>query len=94
MKLERTQLTELDDRLVRCFSSIFPALTEEEIRAVDVERLDDMDSLAGVTLVSLIGQEFGVEMDMDDLLRLRTFDAVQRYLREIHLPSSLPRSRC
>jgi acyl carrier protein len=83
-------MTELDDRLVRCFSTIFPALTEEEIRASDVDILSDTDSLAGVTLVALIDQEFGVEMEVEGLLRLRTFEEVQRYLHEQRQPSLPP----
>jgi acyl carrier protein len=75
-------VAESDDRLVRCFSSVFPALTEEEIRAADVALLSDMDSLAGVTLLALIDEEFSVDMDLERLLGLGTFDAVQRYLHE------------
>jgi len=83
-------VTELDDRLVRCFSTVFPALTEDQIRVADVDLLSDTDSLAGVTLVALIDQEFSVEMDVEGLLRLRTFESVQQYLHE-QLPPSLPR---
>jgi len=75
-------VTELDDRLVRCFLSIFPALTEEEIRTADVNLLSDADSLAGVTLVALIDQEFGVDIDLERLLKLGSFQAVRQYLRE------------
>jgi acyl carrier protein len=86
-------VTELEDRLVRCFSSVFPALTDEEIRGADVELLSDADSLAAVTLVSLIEQEFGVEMDLEDLLRLRTLEAVHRYLQGQHSQTFLARSK-
>jgi len=86
-------VAELDDRLVLCFSSIFPALTEEEIRGSDVALLSDMDSLAGVTLVALIDQEFGVEIDLEDLLRLRSFGAVQRYLCERRVLNLSPKEQ-
>ena len=74
-------MTELEDRLVRCFSLAFPTLTDEEIRGADVEGLSSADSLAAVTLVSLIEQEFGVEMDLESLLRLRTLEAIHGYLQ-------------
>jgi acyl carrier protein len=83
-------VTELEDRLARCFSSIFPALTDAEIRGADVEALIDADSLAAVTLVSLIDQEFGVELDLEILLRLRTFDGVRQYLYEQRLSNLAP----
>ena len=51
-------MSEQEDRLVRCFASVFPTLSEEEIRTSNVVPLLDLDSLAGVTLVTLIDQEF------------------------------------
>ena len=44
--------------------------------------LFDIDSLAGVTLVTLIGQEFGVNVELSDLLELRSFEAVSQFLRK------------
>jgi len=75
-------MTELDDRLVRCFLSVFPAFTEENIRAGTNEYIDDMDSLAGVTLATLIDEEFGVQLDSDQLVKLRDVNSVQRYIEE------------
>ena len=75
-------MTESQDRLVRCFSSLFPTLSEEEIRASDVVHLFDVDSLAGVTLVTLIDQEFGVNVDLPDLLELGSFEAISQFLQE------------
>lgn len=82
-------MTELQDRLVRCFSSVFPTLSEAEIRASDVVSLFDLDSLAGVTLVALIDQEFGVNVDLPDLLELRSFEAILQFLRN-RKPSEVP----
>jgi acyl carrier protein len=75
-------VTESQDRLVRCFSSVFPTLSEAEIRASDVVPLFDIDSLAGVTLVTLIDQEFGVNVDLPDLLELGSFEAISQFLRK------------
>jgi acyl carrier protein len=83
-------VAELDDRLVRCFSSVFPTLTREEIRAADVTFLIDVDSLAGVTLVAVIDEEFGVEIDLEGLLELGTFQAIQQRLRKQSQSTALP----
>jgi acyl carrier protein len=77
---------ELETRLSRCFSLIFPSLTEEEIRESDVARLIDVDSLAAVTLVALIHEQFAVNLDMDDLQSLGSFRAVWQYVHEKALP--------
>ena len=68
-----------DDHLIRCFSSVFPELTREQILD-DVGLLNNMDSLTGVTLVALIDNEFDLDLDLDSLLKLGTFEAVQQYV--------------
>ena len=83
-------MTDVGDRLVRCFSSVFPTLTEEEIRAADVAALITLDSLAGVTLVAVIDEEFGVEMDLEGLLELGTFHTIQQHVLKQSGASVLP----
>jgi acyl carrier protein len=75
-------MSDQDDRLVRCFAGVFPTLSVEEIRTADVVPLFDLDSLAGVTLVTLIDQEFGVDVEMSDLLKLGSFQAIEQYLQK------------
>jgi acyl carrier protein len=75
-------MSEQDDRLVRCFASVFPTLSEEEIRASNVVPLFDLDSLAGVTLLTLIDQEFGVNAELSELLELGSFEAISQFLRK------------
>jgi len=75
-------MSEQEDQLVRCFASVFPTLSEGEIRACNVIPLFDLDSLAGVTLVTLIDEEFGVSVDISDLVELGSFEAIVRFLRE------------
>jgi acyl carrier protein len=55
-------------------------MNEDEIRAANVVPLFDLDSLAGVTLVTLIDQEFGVNVEPSDLLELGTFEAISQFL--------------
>ena len=75
-------MSEQHERLVRCFASVFPDLTEGEIQRCDVASLFELDSLAGVTLVTLIDDEFGVNIDLTDLLGMGSFDAISHFLRE------------
>ena len=70
----------LDDRLVRCILSVFPTLTQDEARAAKMEFLMDADSLAAVTLVALIDQEFEVDIDLESLLKLGSFEALQQFV--------------
>jgi len=75
-------MSEHDDRLVRCFASVFPMMNEEEIRASNVVPLFDLDSLAGVTLVTLIDQEFGINVELSGLLELGSFEAISQFVRK------------
>ena len=72
-----------DDRLTRCFTSVFPALEPEEVRAASVASLEAWDSLASVTLASVVRQEFALEVNMLDLLELDSFEAFRAYLRRL-----------
>jgi len=73
-------VAEANDRLLRCFASVFPIMSNEEIRTANIGLLTQMDSLAGVTLVAVIDEEFGVETDLEKLVELGTFPAIQQYL--------------
>lgn len=68
-------------RLESCFARVFPQLTADEIRLASVDSVAEWDSMASVTLVSLVGEEFGMEMDMDDFEQFASFDGVLEYVR-------------
>jgi acyl carrier protein len=73
-------MNEVPDRLTRCFSSVFPELPPDQIRSASVENVPEWDSLAAVTLVAVLQEEFSVEIDFADLPELESFDAVLSYL--------------
>jgi len=73
-------MTEVSDRLARCFSSVLPNMTKEEICEANVAALADVDSWAAVTLIAVIDEEFGVAMSPDQLWELGSFQAIEQYL--------------
>lgn len=81
-------MSEPEERLARCFASVFPTLTPEEVRAASVESVAAWDSLAAVTLVALVEQEFNVKIDLLDLPELSSFVAFRTYLRQHHAAGS------
>lgn len=68
------------EKLARCFSAAFPGITNGEIANIDVAQLVGADSLAGVTLLALIDEEFGVDLDMAVLLELGSLASIAQYL--------------
>jgi acyl carrier protein len=73
-------MPDLHDRLVRCFSAVFPDLSDEQIRSASTESLSAWDSLAAVTLVAVLQQEFGLEIDLGDLEKLISFERAKSYI--------------
>ena len=74
-------MDEMEDRLIRCFSAVFPALTAEQIRASSPEFLSAWDSLTAVTLAAVLDEEFGLQINPADLPDPATFEAVQNHIR-------------
>lgn len=83
-------MTELGKRLTSCFLSVLPNLTAEEISKINVTALSDLDSWASATLVAVIDEDFGVQLSLDHLWELGTFQAIQQYLAQQCEPSLNP----
>lgn len=72
----------LKRRLAHCFVTVFPDLSEDQILRANQENLASWDSVAAITLVNVIEEEFGIEMDLDALGELNSFDRVCEHLRK------------
>jgi acyl carrier protein len=68
------------DRLIRCFSAIFPTLSREQIMAADASKIEAWDSVASVTLFAMIEEEFGAEIEVQDSVDLLSFRKISEYL--------------
>ena len=69
-----------EERLIRCFASVFPTLTPEQIEAASSDSEGVWDSLSSVTLAAVIQEEFNVEIEPDALPDLDSFRAFRDYL--------------
>ena len=72
----------LKRRLAHCFQTVFSDLSEEHILRANQDNLAAWDSVAAITLVNVIEEEFGIEMDLDGLAELTSFDRVCEHLRK------------
>lgn len=68
-------------RLMACFQAVFPEQDEKALVRLSQATHPGWDSLASVTLVRLVEEQFGVQMDLFDLEELDSFAAVERYIR-------------
>ena len=76
-------MPDLESRLVHCFAIAFPDLNPREIASASAGSLASWDSLAGITLISLIEEEFGVSVPPDDVPDLVSFEFVLDYLKRL-----------
>jgi acyl carrier protein len=73
-------MAELESRLINCFATAFPELDPPEIPSVSMGSLASWDSLAGITLLSLIEEEFGITISPDDAAALVSFELILDYV--------------
>jgi acyl carrier protein len=75
-------MTEIQSRLARCYRAIFPDVPDAAVSSTKFESLKEWDSIAIVNLMTVIEEEFGVQLPADELNRLTTFDSALALLNE------------
>ncbi len=73
--------SEVRTRLEQCFAAVFPGLSIAQIETASPSTVPDWDSVAAVTLVATIEEEFGFEIDMQDMVDLVSFQSILTYLQ-------------
>ncbi len=71
-------------RLIRCFQIVFPDLQEKEIIMASASSVKAWDSLATVTLIGVIEEEFGIQLDLDNVEEMVSFEG---FLKHLHIPA-------
>jgi len=71
----------IKQRLVNAFAAVFPDLSEEEIASASQASVATWDSVAALTLLNVIEEEFGIQVDIDVLPDLVSFDLILDYLK-------------
>jgi acyl carrier protein len=74
-------MDEQTKRLVTCFQTVFGDLPEAEIVKATTANLAAWDSVASITLVNVIEEEFQMEFDYDAIPELTSFEAVVSYMK-------------
>ena len=69
--------------LVQCFQAVFPNLKEPNIVTASSETVSDWDSVAQVTLISVVEEEFGVILPEEQYAELMSFAAWSAYLEKL-----------
>jgi len=75
-------MDEVTTRLSNCFHVVFPELPNTNILAASQDSIAAWDSVAAITLVSVIEEEFGIEMDLDALAEFDSFVSIRGYVNK------------
>jgi acyl carrier protein len=68
-------------RLTNCFLAVFPELTSDQVASATSATVHSWDSVAGVTLLAVVEEEFCIPIGSDDLSRFGSFQGFLTYLR-------------
>jgi len=75
-------MDETRQRLTSCFQVVFPDMPQEQIATASTATVANWDSVAAITLMNVVEDEFGLEMDLDDLADLDSFEKLHLYLQK------------
>lgn len=73
-------MSDIQERLVNCFSVVFPALSRDEIPQAKDTAVANWDSLSTVTLVAVIEEEFGLSILPEEYEQMTSFEAIREFL--------------
>lgn len=70
------------ERLLRCMQAVFPSVHEGQLELAQASSVDGWDSVASVTLFATIEEEFGIEIDVQEMKDLLSFEKLFAYLQQ------------
>jgi len=74
-------MDDLEQRLIRSFQVIFPELDDKQVRHATNTSVAAWDSMAMVTLINVVEEEFGIQIDMEQAPEMTSFERFLAYLR-------------
>lgn len=75
-------MNDIQERVTQCFSNVFPDLRTEEIPRASTASLAAWDSVAHITLLSSIAEEFGQSFELEDFEELVSYALIVDRLEE------------
>ena len=78
---ETRLMDETRQRLAKCFQTVFPSLKTPE--SATRASLAEWDSIAEVTLLQVVSEEFDVPLDYEDLAAMSSFDLVLKHVSNL-----------
>ncbi len=74
-------MSDIEARLRTCFAVVFPKLAEAKIATANMTSVEGWDSLAMANLITVIEEEFGIQIKPQDMEQMVSFQQIVRYLQ-------------
>jgi acyl carrier protein len=75
-------MDKVSTRLMNCFVAVFPELTPEQILVATPATVKNWDSVATLNLLTVIEEEFGIEIDFTRLLESLSYEQISIYVEK------------
>ena len=73
-------MTDIESRISQCFQNVFPDLAEEDLPRASQASLTQWDSVAHVTLLLSVAEEFQIELDEEAFPSLTSYLLIVDYV--------------
>lgn len=73
----------LQTKLAECFLLVFPELDRETVTQASIDTVPRWDSVAQITLLSLIGEKFNISVDFEYFEGATSFAAIAERLKAL-----------
>jgi len=69
-------MNNIKEKVTHCFLNVFPNIPPGEIPSASATSLAEWDSIAHVTLLSSISEEFGLDFEVEDFEELVSYQLI------------------
>jgi acyl carrier protein len=66
----------IEARVTQCFANVFPDLHAGEIRGASTDTLEAWDSVAQITLLTAVSEEFSIDFEPEDYVDLISYPQI------------------
>ena len=70
----------IHDRLIACFTAVFPTLSADEAPKVTIDNTAEWDSSNHVLLIHVVEESFGIQIPEDVVAETISFTEFEEYL--------------
>ncbi len=75
-------MDDIQTRLAKCFQIVFPDMPDSNVTAASQNSIAEWDSVAAITLLNVIEDEFHITMDLEMAAELDSFQRIEEYLQD------------